>query len=80
MIGLVGCVGLDDANDMMDAIYSVIGNGLKYIKELLFQGKEGVVIWLANKGRLGVESIRSFMMSDRKLIPFSWVRNVDQKA
>ncbi len=57
MISLIGCAGLDDANDMVDVIRSVIGNGLKYIEELLFQGKEVVVVWLANDGRLGVESI-----------------------
>ena len=58
MIGLIGCVGLDDANDMVDAIRSVVvGNGLKYIKEHLFQGKEVVVVCLANDGWLGVESI-----------------------
>ena len=57
MISLIGCAGLDDANDMVDVIRSVVGNGLKYIEELLFQGKEVVVVWLANDGRLGVESI-----------------------
>ncbi len=39
------------------AIRSVVGNGLKYIEELLFQGKEVIIVWLANDGRLGVESI-----------------------
>ena len=57
MISLIGCAGLDDANDMVDVIRSVVGNGLKYIEELLFQGKEVIVVWLANDGRLGVESI-----------------------
>ena len=57
VISLIGCAELDDANDMVDAIRSVVGNGLKYIEELLFQGKEVVVVWLANDGRLGVESI-----------------------
>ena len=57
VISLIGCAGLDDANDMVDVIRSVVGNGLKYIEELLFQGKEVVVVWLANDGRLGVESI-----------------------
>jgi hypothetical protein len=57
VIGLIGCVGLDDANNMVDAIRSVVGNGLKHIEELLFQGKEVIIVWLANDGRLGVESI-----------------------
>ncbi len=49
MVGLIGCVGLDDANDMVDAIrFVLVGNGLKYIEELLFQGKEVVIVWLAN--------------------------------
>jgi hypothetical protein len=48
---------LDNANNMVDTIRSVVGNGLKYVKELFFQGKKVVVIWLANDGLLGVESI-----------------------
>jgi hypothetical protein len=42
---------------MVDTIRSVIGNGLKYVKELFLQGKKAVDIWLADDGRLGVESI-----------------------
>ena len=49
------CVGLDDANSMVDTIRSVIGNCLKYIEELLFQGKEVVIIWLAKDGQLGCQ-------------------------
>ena len=41
---------------MVDTACSVIGEGLEYIKELLFQGKKVVGIWLANDGRLGVKS------------------------
>ena len=36
MVGLIGCVGLDNANGMVDTIRSVIGNGLKYVEELFF--------------------------------------------
>jgi hypothetical protein len=35
----------------------MLESGLKYIEELLFQGKEVIIVWLANDGRLGVESI-----------------------
>jgi hypothetical protein len=42
---------------MVDTIRSVLGNGLKYVEELFFQGKKVVVVWLANDGWLGVESI-----------------------
>jgi hypothetical protein len=42
---------------MVDTIHSVVGNGLKYIKDLLFQGKKVIIVWLANDGWLGVKSI-----------------------
>ena len=42
---------------MVDTVCVVVGDGVEYIEELLFQGKEVVVVWLANDGRLGVESI-----------------------
>jgi hypothetical protein len=57
VVCLIGCVGLDNADDMVDTIHSVVGNGLKYVEELLFQGKKVVAVWLADDGRLGVESI-----------------------
>jgi hypothetical protein len=42
---------------MVDSIRSVIGDGLKYVKQLLFQSKKVIIVWLANDGWLGVESI-----------------------
>ncbi len=57
VVCLIGCVGLDNADNMVDTIRSVVGNGLKYVKELFFQGKKVVVVWLADDGRLGVKSI-----------------------
>jgi hypothetical protein len=57
VVCLIGCVRLDNSDDMVDTIRSVVGNGLKYVEELFFQGKKVVIIWLANNGRLGVKSI-----------------------
>ncbi len=57
VVGLIGCLSLDNAHNMVDTVRSVVGDGLEYIEELLFQGKEVVVILLAGDGRLGVESI-----------------------
>jgi hypothetical protein len=57
VVSLIGCLSLDSAHDMVDTVCSVVGDGLEYIKELLFQGKEVVVVWLADDGWLGVESI-----------------------
>jgi hypothetical protein len=57
VVCLIGCVGLDNANNMVDTICSVVGNGLKYVKELFFQGKKVIVVWLADDGWLGVESL-----------------------
>ena len=42
---------------MVDTVHSVLGDSLKYIEELLFQGMEVVIVWLANDDRLGVENI-----------------------
>ena len=42
---------------MVDTIRSVVENGLKYIEELFFQGEKVIVVWLADDGQLGVESI-----------------------
>ena len=39
VVGLIAYVGLDDSDDMVDSIRSVVGNGLEYVKELLFQRK-----------------------------------------
>jgi len=44
VVGLIGCVGLDDSDDMVDSIRSVIGNSLKYVKELLFQRKKVIIV------------------------------------
>ncbi len=57
VVCLIGCVGLDNADDMVDTIPSVVRNGLKYVKELFFQSKKVFVVWLANDGWLGVKSI-----------------------
>jgi hypothetical protein len=57
VVCLIGCVGLDNANNMVDTIRSVVGNGLKYVEELFFQGKKVVAVWLAEDGWLGVKSI-----------------------
>ncbi len=50
VVSLISCVGLDDSDDMVDTIRSVVGNGLKYIKEPLFQGKKIIIVWLAKDG------------------------------
>ncbi len=50
VVCLIGCVGLDNADNMVDTICSVIGNRLKYIKEFFLRGKEVIVVWLANDG------------------------------
>jgi hypothetical protein len=42
---------------MMKPVSPVIGDGLQDVKKLLLQGKKVVIIWLANDGRLGVQSI-----------------------
>ena len=57
VVGLIGCVGLDDSDDMVDSIRSVVGNGLEYVEEHLFQRKKVIIVWLANDGWLGVKSI-----------------------
>jgi hypothetical protein len=57
VVGLIGCLSLEDSDDMVDSIRSVIGDGLEYVKELLFQRQKVIIVWLANDGWLGVESI-----------------------
>ena len=57
VVSLIGCVGLDDSDDMVDSIRSVVGNGLEYVEELLFQRKKVIIVWLANDGWLSVKSI-----------------------
>jgi hypothetical protein len=42
---------------MMKPISPVIVDGLQNFKELFLQGKKVVIIWLADDGRLGVQSI-----------------------
>jgi len=57
VVSLVGCVGSDDSDDMVDSICSVVGNGLEYVEELLFKRKKVTIVWLANDGWLSVKSI-----------------------
>ena len=57
MVGLIDCLSLDNAHDMVDTVRSVVGDGLGYIQEFLFQGKEDVVVWLADDSWMGVKSI-----------------------
>jgi hypothetical protein len=57
VVSLIGCVGLDDSDNMVDSIRSVVGNGLEYVEELLFQRKKVIIVWLANDGWLSVKSI-----------------------
>jgi hypothetical protein len=57
VVGLIGCFGLDDSDDMVDSIRSVVGDGLQYAKEHFFQRKKVVIVWLANDGWLGVKSV-----------------------
>ncbi len=47
----------NNPDNMMKSISSVIGDGLQDVKELFLQSKKVVTIWLANDGRLGVQSI-----------------------
>ena len=66
---------MDNANKMVDTIRSVKGNGLEYVEELFFQGKEVIVVgWPTMVGWVLRASWRSFTTSDEELIPFSWVR------
>ncbi len=53
----VGGLRLHNPYDMMKSIRPVIGDGLQEVKELFLQSKKVVIIWLANDGRLGVQSI-----------------------
>ncbi len=57
VVSLIGCVGLDDSDYMVGSIRSVVGNGLEYVDELLFQRKKVIIVWLANDGWLSVKSI-----------------------
>ncbi len=57
MVSLIDCVGLDDSDYMVGSIRSVVGNGLEYVEELLFQRKKVIIVWLANDGWLSVKSI-----------------------
>jgi hypothetical protein len=41
---------------MMKPISPVIGDGLQEVKEIFLQGEKIVIVWLANDGRLGVQS------------------------
>jgi hypothetical protein len=53
----VGGLHLHNPYNMMKSISPVIGDGLQDVKELFLQSKKVVIIWLANDGRLGVQSI-----------------------
>ncbi len=53
----VGGLCLHNPYNMMKSISPVIGDGLQDLKELFLQSKKDVIIWLANDGRLGVQSI-----------------------
>ncbi len=44
VVGLIGCLRLDNAYEMVDTVCSVVDDGLEYIKELRFQGKQFVVV------------------------------------
>ncbi len=48
---------LHNPYDMMKSISPVIEDGLQDVKELFLQSKKVVAIWLADDGRLGVQSI-----------------------
>ncbi len=41
----------------MKPVNPIVGDGLQNIKELFLQGKKVVIVWLADDGRLGVQSI-----------------------
>jgi hypothetical protein len=53
----------------MKSISPVIGDGLQDFKELFLQSKKVVIIWLADDGRLGVQSILE------ELCNFCWWRH-----
>jgi hypothetical protein len=42
---------------MVDSIRYVVGDGLQYVKELFFQRKKVIIVWLADDGRLGDEGV-----------------------
>jgi hypothetical protein len=57
MVCHVGGFCFHNPYDRMKSNSPVIGDGLQDIKELILQSKKVVIIWLANDGRLGVQSI-----------------------
>jgi hypothetical protein len=57
VVGHVGRLCLNNSKDRKKPISLVLGDGLENIKEPFLQGKEVVIIWLANDGQLGVKSI-----------------------
>ena len=57
VIGHVGRLRLNKSDDMMKAANPVTGDGLENVEEFFIQGKEVIFVWLADDGRLGVESI-----------------------
>ncbi len=86
VVGLIGCLRLDNAYDMVDTSCSVVGDGLEYIKELLFQGKKAVVVWLADDGQLGVKSILEKLRDIRCgthsffLSAYCWLKSTNKMA
>jgi hypothetical protein len=53
----VGRFRLHNPNNMVKSISPVIRDGLQDVKELFLQSKKVIIIWLADGGRLGVQSI-----------------------
>jgi hypothetical protein len=57
VVGHVDGLRLHNPYNMMRPISPIIGDGLQDVKELFLLSKKIVIIWLANDGRLGVQSI-----------------------
>ncbi len=57
LVGHVGRLCLHNPYNMMKPISPVVGDGLQDAKELFLQGEKFVIMWLADDGRLGVQSI-----------------------
>ncbi len=57
VVGHVGRLYLNNPYNIMKPVSPVVGDGLQNVEELFLQGKKVVIIWLANDGWLGVQSI-----------------------
>ena len=57
VVGHVGRLYLNNPYNIMKPVSPVVGDGLQNVEELFLHGKKFVIIWLANDGRLGVQSI-----------------------